>query len=123
LTISYANGTLELSIEIKTIKLIFKALVITSDNICYDYYKKVITNVERHWFFSVERNENMFPEIIRKMKEKNETNKDVANVLGLDRSQISRKLRGEVQWTFKDIKLLCKHYNMSFNKLFRKEGE
>jgi transcriptional regulator with XRE-family HTH domain len=64
-------------------------------------------------------NSSMFPEISNQMNKRNEKLKDIANLLNLDISQISRKLSGKVEWTFKDVKILCNHYNMDFKKLFR----
>lgn len=62
-----------------------------------------------------------FPEIVNQMVLRNEKLADVAKVLKLDISQISRKLSGKVEWSYKDIKSLCKHYNTKFEKLFREE--
>ena len=62
-----------------------------------------------------------FPEIVNQMTKRNERGYDLADLLKLDNSQISRKLSGKVEWTYKDIKALCKHYNMKFEKLFREE--
>lgn len=64
-------------------------------------------------------NSSMFPEISNQMNKRNEKLKDIANLLNLDISQISRKLSGKVEWTFKDVKILCNHYSMDFKKLFR----
>ena len=66
----------------------------------------------------------MFPEIAAEMKRRGETQKDLAKLLQLDVSQISRKLRGEVQWTIGDVEVICLHYsNIEFLKLFRKIRE
>ena len=63
----------------------------------------------------------MYKEIVNQMKKKKETQQDVANLLQLDQTQISRKISGHVIWSIDEIKILCKHYNMKFEKLFRKE--
>ena len=63
----------------------------------------------------------MYKEITTTMKKNNETQQDLANLLRLDQSQLSRKIAGHVTWSIEEIKLLCKHYNMKFEKLFRKE--
>lgn len=64
---------------------------------------------------------SIFPEIVIQMTLKEEKLGDVAKVLNLDNSQISRKLAGKLRWSYDDIKTLCKHYNTSFEKLFREE--
>ena len=63
----------------------------------------------------------MFPVIAAEMKRRGETQKDLARILDLDISQISRKLRGEIQWTIGDVEVICLHYsNKDFLELFRK---
>lgn len=64
----------------------------------------------------------IFPEIVKQMKNNNETLQDVANILGLNYpSQISRRLTGEVEWTIGDVEILCKHYNIDFWELFKRK--
>ena len=64
---------------------------------------------------------SIFPEITNQMIKRNEKQQDIANLFQLDRSQVSRKLSGYTDWSIEEIKILCKHYNMKFEKLFRKE--
>lgn len=66
---------------------------------------------------------SIFPEITKQMAKRNEKLKDLANLLQVDTSQISRKLTGYIDWSIREIKILCKHYNIKFEKLFRKENE
>ena len=65
----------------------------------------------------------MFPEIELEMEKRGETRQDLAKLLELDVSQISRKLRGEIQWSIGDIEVLIAHYCRDFYELFRKEKE
>ena len=62
-----------------------------------------------------------FPEIVNQMNIRNQKLGDVAKILDLDFTLISKKLSGKAEWTYKDIKTLCKYYNMKFEKLFREE--
>lgn len=64
----------------------------------------------------------MYQEIINQMKKKKEKQQDLADLLEVHRTQISRKITGYSDWSTDEIKLLCKHYNMKFEKLFRKEN-
>lgn len=64
---------------------------------------------------------SIFPEITKEMANRNETLQDIADLLQKDISQISRKLTGYIDWSIEEAKILCKHYNMEFEKLFRKE--
>lgn len=64
----------------------------------------------------------IFPEIVKQIKNNNETLQDVADILGLNYpSQITRRLTGEVEWTIGDVEILCKHYNMDFWELFKRK--
>ena len=64
----------------------------------------------------------MYPEIQKEMKRRGETQSDLAKILGLKVSSISRKLRGERQWTLEDAEVMCLHYsNRDFWELMRKE--
>lgn len=62
----------------------------------------------------------LFPEIVAEMQKRGETQQDLANLLELDRTQVTRKLNGEVQWSIGDIELMCLHYDKDFYVLFRK---
>lgn len=68
----------------------------------------------------------LFPEIEAEMIRRGETQQDLANLLDLDRTQITRKLKGDIQWTIGDVEILTHHYNKDYWELFRKnkkEGE
>lgn len=66
----------------------------------------------------------MYPEIQKEMNRRGETQSDLAKILGLKVSSISRKLRGERQWTLEDAEVMCLHYsNREFWELFRKDLE
>lgn len=63
-----------------------------------------------------------FPEIVKQMKLHKQNLKDMVELLELKQlSQVSRRLSGEVEWTFGDVETLCKYYNMDFWELFKKE--
>ena len=62
----------------------------------------------------------LFPEIVKEMERRGETQDDLARLLQLDRSIISKKLSGVVQWTIGDIEVMTLHYNKDFWELFRK---
>ena len=62
----------------------------------------------------------LFPEIVAEMERRGESRKDLARLLELDVSQITRKLNGNIQWTIGDIEVMTLHYNKDFWELFRK---
>ena len=64
----------------------------------------------------------IFPEIVNQMKKRNQTLKDVKDLLGLaDVSQVSKRLSGKLQWSIGDVEILCKYYNIDFWKLFKRK--
>lgn len=67
----------------------------------------------------------LYPEIVNQMIKRNEKLHNLVEVLGFKEvSQVSRRLSGEIEWTISEAKVLCRHYNIDFWKLFeRKEVE
>ena len=65
-----------------------------------------------------------FPQLVKIMNERGETLKDIAELLGYSqksKSQISRRLTGEIEFTISDVEILCEHYNMDFWELFKRK--
>ena len=62
----------------------------------------------------------IFPEIELEMEKRGETQEDLAKILELDRTQVCRKLSGDVQWSIGDIEVMTHHYNKDFWELFRR---
>ena len=65
----------------------------------------------------------LFPEVVKEMEKRKETQTDLARLLHLDTSQACRKLKGEVAWTFGDAMIMTKHYRRGLWELFRKNEE
>ena len=66
--------------------------------------------------------ETIFPEIVKQMKKRKEGTQDIADLIGQKyKSQITRRLQGKLDWTIREAKILCNHYNIKFEKLFREE--
>lgn len=64
----------------------------------------------------------MFPEVVKQMKQNGENLQSLTNLLGLTNiSQASKRLSGTTEWSFGDVEILCKHYNMDFWKLFKRK--
>ena len=55
------------------------------------------------------------------MLKHNENSHKIALLINKDSSQVCRKLAGEINWQYDEIRILCKHYNMKFEKLFREK--
>ena len=63
----------------------------------------------------------MFPELAAQMARKGETQDDLARLIGVDRTNISRRLTGQTEWTIGEVEILCNHYNMDFWELFKRK--
>ena len=59
-------------------------------------------------------------ELFIEMKKHNETQKMVAEVLGITQQSISRKLYGTTDWTISEVDKLCEHYNKDYYELFKR---
>ena len=53
------------------------------------------------------------------MKKNEETQKSIADLLGISQQAISRKLSGKNEWTKIEIDKLCEHYNKNYYVLFK----
>ena len=69
------------------------------------------------------KNKLLFPELEFEMLKSGETQKDIADLIGLCRASISYKLSGKVEWSYSEIVAICKHYNKTFEELFTKNEE
>lgn len=67
-----------------------------------------------------ESKEYYFPNLICKMKEKGLKVSDIAKALGMDYYQCSRKINGIGQFKLKDIEVLTKLLNSTFEELFKR---
>lgn len=64
-----------------------------------------------------------YPEVVNQMKLHRQNLSDMVALLGLkQKSQVCRRLTGEVEWTIGDVERLCRYYNVDFWELFRKEN-
>ena len=69
-------------------------------------------------------NNTEFPEIVKQMTKRKETLKDIADLVGLtDKASISKKLSGNTSWSLQEVEILCKHYNIKFEKLFKRKED
>ena len=60
-----------------------------------------------------------FPELVAEMARNGETQETLADALGLSVSAFNRRLTGKVDWTFHEINAVCRHYNKSYEEIFK----
>lgn len=60
-----------------------------------------------------------FPNLVSEMARNGETQKDLAELLSLKQSAISRRMTGITKWTIEEVVLICEHYNKDYNELFK----
>lgn len=61
-----------------------------------------------------------YAELFIAMKKNGDTQKSIANLLGVSQQSISRKLNGKNEWTISEIDKLCEHYNKDYYELFKR---
>lgn len=62
-----------------------------------------------------------FPELEAAMARSGDKQADVAELLGLNVAQVSRRLSGAVEWRNGEIRLLCERYGQPYENLFAKD--
>ena len=63
----------------------------------------------------------LYPNLRAEIARHGDSLNDLASVLGMSLSSISRRLAGDTPWTMDEINILCKRYNMSYEILFSRE--
>ncbi len=62
----------------------------------------------------------LFPELAAEMAKSGEKQQDIAKLLNMDNSQVTRRLNGVTKWTEQDTRTICKHYGREYEELFKK---
>lgn len=60
-----------------------------------------------------------YPKLVEEMKTQKETQKTLAELLGLTRATISRKLKGTIEWSISEVEIICEHYKKDYYQLFK----
>lgn len=65
----------------------------------------------------------VYSNIIKAIEEKQETQRKVANILGITDVALRFKLSAKYEWTKGEIDTLCKHFNKNYYELFKKDED
>lgn len=60
--------------------------------------------------------------LYQEMRKHKESQTKVGKLVGVNDLSIRKKLAGKTDWTISEIDILCKHYNMDYYELFKKEN-
>lgn len=60
-----------------------------------------------------------YPKLLEEMKKHGETQKTLAQLLGLTTATISRKLAGKIEWSLGEVETICEHYKKDYYELFK----
>lgn len=60
-----------------------------------------------------------YPELLGEMAKHGDTQKSLAELLGITHSSVSRKLSGKTKWTIGDVEKICEHYGKDYYELFK----
>lgn len=61
-----------------------------------------------------------YPNLAGEMAKNGENQTILAELLGLSKPTISRKLSGQTDWTIGEVEKLCEHYGKDYYQLFIK---
>lgn len=61
----------------------------------------------------------LFPELEAEMARHGDKLETLANVLERSIPAVSRRMNGAVPWSIHDIDAICRHYNKSYEELFK----
>lgn len=60
-----------------------------------------------------------YPGLVSEMAKKGETQKTIAEMLGLTVPSVCRRFRGKKDWTIGEIEKICEHYGKDYYELFK----
>lgn len=60
-----------------------------------------------------------YPVLKATMKEHKDTIETLSKLLNISDMSVWRRLSGNYEWTISEIRVLCQHYGMVFEELFR----
>lgn len=60
-----------------------------------------------------------YPELVAEMARHGEKQKDLADLLEITYSSVSRRLSGKKEWSISEIDKLCGHYDKDYYELFK----
>ena len=63
-------------------------------------------------------NKKRYPNLFAQMIIHNENYEKIGHLLNRTKSAVGRRMNGEVAWEIDDIKILCEHYEKTFEELF-----
>lgn len=67
----------------------------------------------------IQKTKIKFPNLVSEMAKRGEDQKTLANLLGVTRATISRKLSGKIEWSVNEIDAICEYYGKDYYQLFK----
>lgn len=61
-----------------------------------------------------------YPELVGEMAKHGDTQKNLAKLLDITYSSVSRRLSGRTEWSISEIEKLCEYYGKDYYELFKK---
>ena len=65
----------------------------------------------------------LFPELVGEMAKRGDTQKTLAQVLGLSRMTMYNKFSGKKEWKISEIEAICDYYKRDFHELFKRNED
>lgn len=64
-----------------------------------------------------------YPELLGEMAKHGDTQRSLAELIGITHASVCRKLAGKSEWSISEIDTICEHYNKDYYELFKKNNE
>ena len=61
---------------------------------------------------------SIYPKISNELKERKETQRDLAKGINMSEKAVSRRMTGVTAWDLKEIKAVCDYFEKNFDQLF-----
>lgn len=68
----------------------------------------------------MEKRKIVYPTLRAVMKEHRDTIETLSKILNISSMSVWRRLSGNMEWTVSEATTLCKHYEVVFEELFKK---
>lgn len=62
----------------------------------------------------------LYPGLVGEMAKHGETQKTIAQLIGITNSSVCRRFKGKKDWTISEIDKICEHYKKDYYELFKK---
>ena len=64
---------------------------------------------------------SIYPNLVKELIERNETQKDLGDAIGLSKTSVNYKFTGKVEWSISEIEKVCEYFGKDYYELFKRD--